>query len=70
MIVRPKHEARGHTGYLTVARKIVQEPEELEAVQEEIEAEQPQTLESDNKATGRRVVQNEIKSEVADVAMT
>ena len=34
---KPANEARGHTGYLTFARRIVRETEELEAVQPDIE---------------------------------
>lgn len=36
---KPLNEARGHTGYLTVARRIVREVQELEEVQQEPEAE-------------------------------
>lgn len=39
---KPANDARGHTGYLTFATRIVREPEELEAVQPDIE---PQTAE-------------------------
>lgn len=39
---KPSNEARGHTGYLTFARRIVREVEELEAVQPDITLEVPE----------------------------
>ena len=32
LVVKPVEEARGHTGYLTFARRIVEQEEDLEAV--------------------------------------
>lgn len=46
VIAKPNNEARGHTGYLTFARRIVRETEEIEAVE-------AQALHNDGKAEER-----------------